>query len=146
MKIHNTWAGGCHWDLFGKNMLWKYSREKTRQDPRNEKWWEMEEILWAASQVTLGLKSQMFAEPEEKISQSSSNEIKTAARQERSSADALTHWGTRICSQKGWGLFATGWEGWRRKGEHRSVIGALKHDQRRSLSKESSQMIYKMGF
>lgn len=75
--------------------------KKTRQDPRAEGWWEMEEILWAVSKVTLGFKSQMCAE---KISQSSSNEIKAAARQERGSACALTRWGRRICSQKGFGV------------------------------------------
>lgn len=45
----------------------------------------------------------------------------------------------------GLGLFFPGWEGWRRKGEHRSVIRALKNHQRRPLSSLRSQMFYKMG-
>lgn len=64
----------------------------------------MEEILWAVSKVTLGFKPQMLAVPEEKLSQNSSNEIKTAAKQERSSAYVLTHGGRRICSPKGFGV------------------------------------------
>lgn len=47
--------------------------------------------------------------------------------------------------KRGLGLFASGWEGWRRKGEHRSVIRALKDKQRKSLSKERSWMFYKVG-
>lgn len=47
----------------------KKNPTKPRQDLRDEEWWEMEEILWAGSKVTLGFESQMFAE--EKISQSS---------------------------------------------------------------------------
>lgn len=47
--------------------------------------------------------------------------------------------------QRGLGLFLAAWGGWRRKGEHRSVIRVLKDNQRRSISKERSQMFYKMG-
>lgn len=47
--------------------------------------------------------------------------------------------------KRGLGFFVTAWEGWRRKGEHRSDIRALKDNQRRFLSKERSQMFCKMG-
>lgn len=47
--------------------------------------------------------------------------------------------------KRGLGFFVTAWEGWRRKGEHRSDVRALKDNQRRFLSKERSQMFYKMG-
>lgn len=88
----------------GRTRFKNTAGKRTRQDPRNGEWWEMEEILWAVSKVTLGFKPQMFAAPEEKLSQTSSNETKTAARQERSSAHVLTRWGRRICSQKGLGV------------------------------------------